>query len=62
MGTIHLRAFHRGGKIVIQIQDDGNGLNKEKLLTKAREKDILKTLLDIDRVVSSVTLGNLVAA
>ena len=41
-GTIHLRAFHRGGNIVIQIQDDGNGLNKEKLLAKAREKGIVK--------------------
>jgi two-component system chemotaxis sensor kinase CheA len=41
-GTIHLRAFHRGGNIVIQIQDDGNGLNKEKLLSKAREKGIVK--------------------
>ena len=42
LGTIHLRAFHRGGNIVIQIQDDGNGLNKEKLLAKAREQGIVK--------------------
>ena len=42
MGTIHLRAFHRGGNIVIQIQDDGNGLSKDKLLAKAREKGIVK--------------------
>lgn len=42
MGTIHLRAFHRGGNIVIQIQDDGNGLNRDKLLSKAREKGIVK--------------------
>jgi two-component system chemotaxis sensor kinase CheA len=41
-GTIQLRAFHRGGNIVIQIQDDGNGLNKDKLLAKAREKGIVK--------------------
>ena len=41
-GTIHLRAFHRGGSIVIQIQDDGNGLAKEKLLSKAIEKGIVK--------------------
>lgn len=41
-GTIHLRAFHRGGNIVIQIQDDGNGLNKDKLLAKARDKGIVK--------------------
>ncbi len=42
MGTINLRAFHRGGNIVIQIQDDGNGLNKDTLLAKAREKGIVK--------------------
>jgi two-component system chemotaxis sensor kinase CheA len=41
-GTIQLRAFHRGGNIVIQIQDDGNGLNKDKLLAKATEKGIVK--------------------
>ena len=42
LGTVNLRAFHRGGNIVIQIQDDGNGLNKEKLLAKAVEKGIVK--------------------
>ena len=42
LGTINLRAFHRGGNIVIQIQDDGNGLAKEKLLAKAQEKGIVK--------------------
>jgi len=42
LGTINLRAFHRGGNIVIQIQDDGNGLAKEKLLSKAQEKGIVK--------------------
>lgn len=41
-GTINLRAFHRGGNIVIQIQDDGNGLAKDKLLAKAREKGLVK--------------------
>ena len=41
-GTIHLRAFHRGGNIVIQIQDDGNGLNKDKLLATARQNGIVK--------------------
>ena len=40
-GTVQLRAFHRGGNIVIQIQDDGNGLDKEKLLAKAREKGLV---------------------
>ena len=32
-----------GGNIVIQIQDDGNGLAKGKLLAKAQEKGIVKS-------------------
>lgn len=42
LGTIQLRAFHRGGNVVIQIKDDGNGLNKDRLLAKAREKGLVK--------------------
>jgi two-component system, chemotaxis family, sensor kinase CheA len=42
LGTVNLRAFHQGGNIVIQIQDDGNGLNKDRILAKAREKGIIK--------------------
>ena len=34
-GTIHLRACHRGGNIVIEIADDGAGLNRERILAKA---------------------------
>ena len=35
MGVIHLNAFHEGGNIVIEITDDGAGLNLEKILSKA---------------------------
>ena len=42
LGTIQLRAFHQGGNIVIQIKDDGAGLNKERILAKAIEKGIVK--------------------
>lgn len=41
-GTIHLRAFHQGGNIVIQIEDDGNGLNKERILAKAMQRGLVK--------------------
>jgi two-component system, chemotaxis family, sensor kinase CheA len=34
-GLIELKAYHRGGNIVIEISDDGRGLNKEKILQKA---------------------------
>ena len=41
-GTVLLRAFHQGGNIVIEIRDDGAGLNKERLVAKAVEKGIIK--------------------
>jgi two-component system chemotaxis sensor kinase CheA len=34
-GLIELKAYHRGGNIVIEISDDGRGLNKTKILQKA---------------------------
>jgi len=34
-GTIVLRAYHRGGNIVIEISDDGRGLDRQKILEKA---------------------------
>ncbi|HTN93185.1 MAG TPA: chemotaxis protein CheW [Gallionella sp.] len=37
-GTITLRAAHQGGSIVIEVSDDGAGLNRELILAKAREK------------------------
>lgn len=39
-GTITLSATHEGGSILIEVRDDGKGLSREKLLTKAREKGI----------------------
>jgi two-component system chemotaxis sensor kinase CheA len=39
-GTLILRAFHQGGNVVIEVQDDGAGLNREKILAKARERGI----------------------
>jgi two-component system chemotaxis sensor kinase CheA len=39
-GTITLQAAHQGGNVVISVSDDGAGLNREKILAKAREKDI----------------------
>ena len=37
-GTITLRAFHQGGNIVIEVADDGRGLDREKILAKARSR------------------------
>ena len=39
-GTIALSASQRGGNIVIQVQDDGAGLNRQKILERAAERGI----------------------
>ena len=39
-GTLTLAASHQGGSIVIEVRDDGRGLNRAKLLKKAREKGL----------------------
>jgi two-component system chemotaxis sensor kinase CheA len=40
-GSIWLRAFHRGGKLAIEVQDDGGGIDTGKLRKKAIESGIL---------------------
>lgn len=42
VANIHLRASQEGGKVVIQIQDDGRGINKEVILNKAIEKGLVE--------------------
>lgn len=37
-GTLTLKAFHQGGNIVIEVSDDGAGLNRERILAKAKER------------------------
>jgi two-component system chemotaxis sensor kinase CheA len=39
-GTITLIASHQGGSIVIEVRDDGKGLNRAKLMAKARERGL----------------------
>jgi two-component system chemotaxis sensor kinase CheA len=41
-GTIRLSAEHRGGRIIIEIKDDGAGINSERVLRKAREKGLVR--------------------
>jgi two-component system, chemotaxis family, sensor kinase CheA len=40
-GTVRLAAEHRGGRIVIEVRDDGAGINAERVLKKAREKGLV---------------------
>jgi two-component system chemotaxis sensor kinase CheA len=40
VGTITLSAAHQGGSILIEVRDDGQGLRREKILEKARERGL----------------------
>lgn len=40
-GTIHLSAYHRSGRIIIEISDDGAGINRQRVLNKAVEKGLV---------------------
>jgi two-component system chemotaxis sensor kinase CheA len=40
VGTITLKAYHQSGNIVIEVGDDGAGLDRQKILGKAREKGL----------------------
>jgi two-component system chemotaxis sensor kinase CheA len=40
-GTVHLNAYHKGGSINIVITDDGGGLNKQRIVDKARSKGLI---------------------
>ena len=40
-GRLSLSAFHRGGDIVVEVEDDGRGLDNDRILRKARERGIV---------------------
>lgn len=40
-GTLTLNAYHKGGNIVIELSDDGAGINKERVLNKARANGLV---------------------
>ncbi len=41
VGTIRLNAFHEGGNICITVEDDGRGLNRDKILAKAVKQGLI---------------------
>ncbi|RLP54207.1 MAG: chemotaxis protein CheA [Ketobacter sp.] len=55
-GTIYLDAFHKGGNIVVEIRDDGRGINPEAVLSKARERGIVGA----DQVLSTQEIYELI--
>jgi two-component system chemotaxis sensor kinase CheA len=55
-GTVTLSAEHRGGRIVIEVSDDGKGINRQKVRAKAIEKKLVSpnanlTEEDIDNLI-----------
>lgn len=40
-GTLELRAYHRGGDIVVEVQDDGKGIDRDRVIERARKVGIL---------------------
>jgi two-component system chemotaxis sensor kinase CheA len=55
-GVIHVSADQRGGRIVIEISDDGRGINREKVMKKAIEKKLVAP----DAVLSNEEIDNLI--
>jgi len=40
-GTVHLSAYHSAGSVVVEIRDDGKGLDREGILRKAVERNLI---------------------
>jgi two-component system, chemotaxis family, sensor kinase CheA len=40
-GTVRLAAFQQGGSVVVELRDDGRGLNRDRILAKAIEKGLI---------------------
>ena len=55
-GTLSLRAFHQSGKIIIEVEDDGKGLDKERIIEKA----INQGLIDKDHELSDEDIFKLI--
>lgn len=56
VGRIMVRAYHKGGNIFFDIEDDGKGLDRERILAKAREKG----LIDHNKEISDKEIYNLI--
>ncbi|TQR07735.1 chemotaxis protein CheA [Psychrobacillus soli] len=60
-GTVVLRAYHSGNHVFIEIEDDGAGINREKVLKKAISKGIISEELALtltDKQVAELILSS----
>ncbi len=55
-GVLELKAYHEGGNIVIEVADDGAGIDKKRVLSKARERG----LVGPDEQLSDERINNLI--
>ncbi|MFB4162894.1 chemotaxis protein CheW [Alteribacillus sp. JSM 102045] len=60
-GTVELRAYHSGNHVFIEIEDDGAGINKEKVIGKALEKEVI-TEEDLEKMTDKQIYGLLFAS
>jgi two-component system, chemotaxis family, sensor kinase CheA len=60
-GTIQLMAYHSAGSVVVEVRDDGKGLDCSVILAKAREKGLIGEASDFgDRALSDRDVFNLI--
>lgn len=57
IGNIRLEAKHKGGEIWILISDDGKGLDREKILKKAKEEKLIE---DIEKELTDEEIFNFI--
>ncbi|MCP4695675.1 MAG: chemotaxis protein CheA [Gammaproteobacteria bacterium] len=48
-GTVGLNAYHDSGNIVIEVSDDGRGLNREKILAMAKQKGLVNPDMELSK-------------
>ena len=57
-GTIRLAAYHAGGDVVVELRDDGAGIDRDVILAKALAKNLIET----DKGLSETQIFNLIFA
>jgi len=57
-GVIALHAYHEGGQVMIEVTDDGRGLNRDRIVKKAIERGLIRS----DQVLSEHEIDQLITA
>jgi two-component system chemotaxis sensor kinase CheA len=48
-GTVHLKAYHEGSHIVIELSDDGRGIDPDRIISKARKIGLVPAGVEMER-------------